>query len=67
MVGFAQTEDKIYLVLEYCAGGDVAAYIKRHGINGRLSEDVARHFMRQLGRHSILGLYQNLLFLGCYG
>ncbi|XP_008808264.1 serine/threonine-protein kinase ATG1a [Phoenix dactylifera] len=40
-----QTEDKIFLVLEYCMGGDLAAYIERRG---RVSEAVARHFMRQL-------------------
>ncbi|XP_008783542.2 serine/threonine-protein kinase ATG1a-like isoform X1 [Phoenix dactylifera] len=40
-----QTEDKIFLVLEYCSGGDLAAYIQRRG---RVSEAVARHFMRQL-------------------
>ncbi|XP_065860019.1 serine/threonine-protein kinase ATG1a [Euphorbia lathyris] len=40
-----QTEDKIFLVLEYCDGGDLAAYIHRHG---KVSQDVARHFMRQL-------------------
>nr|XP_010934020.1 serine/threonine-protein kinase ATG1a isoform X1 [Elaeis guineensis] len=40
-----QTEDKIFLVLEYCTGGDLAAYIQRRG---RVSEAVARHFMRQL-------------------
>ncbi|KAF3439775.1 hypothetical protein FNV43_RR18053 [Rhamnella rubrinervis] len=40
-----ETEDRIYLVLEYCEGGDLAAYIHRHG---RVSEAVARHFMRQL-------------------
>ncbi|XP_020216599.1 serine/threonine-protein kinase ATG1a [Cajanus cajan] len=40
-----QTNDRIYLVLEYCAGGDLAAYIHRYG---RVSEPVARHFMRQL-------------------
>ncbi|XVF33067.1 hypothetical protein REPUB_Repub17cG0136500 [Reevesia pubescens] len=40
-----QTEDRIFLVLEYCDGGDLAAYIHRHG---KVSEEVARHFMRQL-------------------
>ncbi|QCE02473.1 unc51-like kinase [Vigna unguiculata] len=40
-----QANDRIYLVLEYCAGGDLAAYIQRHG---KVSETVARHFMRQL-------------------
>lgn len=37
--------NRIYLVLEYCGGGDLAAYIHRHG---KVSEDVARHFMKQL-------------------
>ncbi|XVE73609.1 hypothetical protein DITRI_Ditri11bG0132600 [Diplodiscus trichospermus] len=40
-----ETEDRIFLVLEYCDGGDLAAYIHRHG---KVSEEVARHFMRQL-------------------
>lgn len=40
-----QTNDRIYLVLEYCGGGDLAAYIHRYG---RVSESIARHFMRQL-------------------
>lgn len=42
-----KTNDRIYLVLEYCAGGDLAAYIHRHG---KVSEPVAHHFMRQLGQ-----------------
>lgn len=40
-----ETREKIYLVLEYCDGGDLAAYIHKHG---KVSEAVARHFMRQL-------------------
>ncbi|XP_039007527.1 serine/threonine-protein kinase ATG1a-like isoform X2 [Hibiscus syriacus] len=40
-----ETEDRIFLVLEYCDGGDLAAYINRHG---KVSEEIARHFMRQL-------------------
>ncbi|XP_024359687.1 serine/threonine-protein kinase ATG1c isoform X2 [Physcomitrium patens] len=39
-------QNRIYLVLEYCAGGDLAAYIQRYG---KVDEVVARHFMRQLG------------------
>ncbi|RVW95487.1 Serine/threonine-protein kinase ATG1a [Vitis vinifera] len=40
-----ETSDRIFLVLEYCDGGDLAAYIHRRG---RVPEAVARHFMRQL-------------------
>ncbi|KAE9593598.1 putative protein kinase Group-Pl-3 family [Lupinus albus] len=40
-----QTNDRIYLVLEYCGGGDLGAYIHRHG---KVSEATARHFMTQL-------------------
>ncbi|KAI0526778.1 hypothetical protein KFK09_002369 [Dendrobium nobile] len=36
----------IFLVLEFCAGGDLAAYIKQHG---RLHEPIVRKFMIQLG------------------
>lgn len=36
---------RIYIVLEYCTGGDLAAHIQRYG---RFSEAVARHFMIQL-------------------
>ncbi len=45
--GICKAPNRIYLVLEYCAGGDLAAYIQRYG---RVSEATARHFMRQLGR-----------------
>ncbi|GMI98495.1 autophagy-related protein 1a [Hibiscus trionum] len=40
-----ETEDRIFLVLEYCDGGDLATYINRHG---KASEEISRHFMRQL-------------------
>ncbi|KAG8477544.1 hypothetical protein CXB51_030758 [Gossypium anomalum] len=40
-----ETEDRIFLVLEYCDGGDLAAYIQRYG---KVPEEVARHLMRQL-------------------
>jgi serine/threonine protein kinase len=36
---------QFFLVMEYCSGGDLIAYIKS---NGRLTEAVARHFMIQL-------------------
>ncbi|CAG9463003.1 unnamed protein product [Pedinophyceae sp. YPF-701] len=38
--------DRIFLVLEYCPGGDLSDLIRRHG---RLSEAQARRFMHQLG------------------
>ncbi|GAV76925.1 Pkinase domain-containing protein [Cephalotus follicularis] len=40
-----ETKERIFLVLEYCDGGDLAGYIHHHG---KVSESVARHFMRQL-------------------
>ncbi|KAG0551777.1 hypothetical protein BDA96_01G452300 [Sorghum bicolor] len=36
---------RIYLILEYCRGGDLHAYLQRHR---RVSEKVAKHFIRQL-------------------
>ena len=36
---------RIYLVLEYCAGGDLSKFIKRRGA---LGEAAVQHFMRQL-------------------
>lgn len=36
---------RIFIVLEYCTGGDLAAHIQRYG---RFPEAVARHFMIQL-------------------
>ena len=41
-------------MLEYCDGGDLGAYIQRHG---RVSEDVARHFIKHLGIPSKLCLF----------
>uniref|UniRef100_K4A733 Protein kinase domain-containing protein n=1 Tax=Setaria italica TaxID=4555 RepID=K4A733_SETIT len=36
---------RIYLILEYCRGGDLHGYLQRHK---RVSETVAKHFIRQL-------------------
>lgn len=41
-----QASGRIYLVLEYCRGGDLSMYIQRHG---RVPEVTAKHFMQQLG------------------
>ncbi|XP_023514936.1 serine/threonine-protein kinase ATG1a isoform X1 [Cucurbita pepo subsp. pepo] len=53
-----QTDDRIFLVLEYCDGGDLGGYINRHG---KVSEVVARGLMRQLG---MLLLCLQLVFFG---
>nr|XP_010937525.1 serine/threonine-protein kinase ATG1c isoform X1 [Elaeis guineensis] len=42
---FIQASGRIYLILEYCRGGDLSKYIQRHG---RVLEATAKNFMRQL-------------------
>ncbi|GBF87536.1 hypothetical protein Rsub_00247 [Raphidocelis subcapitata] len=49
---------RIYIVLEYCAGGDLGRYIRRYG---RVSEATARYFLLQLAeglkelrRHNVI-------------
>lgn len=37
---------QLYLIMEYCAGGDLRRYLNKRG--GRLSEATARHFLCQL-------------------
>ncbi|MCD9561413.1 hypothetical protein HAX54_020519 [Datura stramonium] len=37
---------KLYIVLEYCRGGDLSMYIQRR--QGRIAEATAKHFMQQL-------------------
>jgi serine/threonine protein kinase len=41
-----QAEGCIFLVLEFCAGGNLASFIRLHG---RVQEQIARGFMQQLG------------------
>ncbi|KAK8710946.1 hypothetical protein V6N13_146254 [Hibiscus sabdariffa] len=41
-----QSESCLFMVLEFCAGGNLAAYIRSHG---RIQEELARRFMQQLG------------------
>ncbi|KAG6958013.1 hypothetical protein JG687_00009631 [Phytophthora cactorum] len=49
-----KTEKHMYLVLEYCAGGDLQHYMRRrqqqNGGNNLLPESVARHFLRELAK-----------------
>jgi len=42
---FQWDENNIYLILEYCSGGDLSSFIKKYK---RLPENVARKFLRQL-------------------
>ncbi|KAH7672810.1 Non-specific serine/threonine protein kinase protein [Dioscorea alata] len=49
---------RIYLVLEYCRGGDLSMYIHRRG---RVPEDVARHFMQQLASGLMVLRENNLI------
>ena len=44
-MGATQVGNRLYLVMEYCAGGDLAAYLAKHK---RVSEETARGLMRQL-------------------
>ncbi|KAM3217197.1 hypothetical protein T459_23017 [Capsicum annuum] len=37
---------KIYIVLEYCKGGDLSMYIQQR--QGKIPEETAKHFMQQL-------------------
>lgn len=41
-----QDSGKVYIVLEYCQGGDLSMFIQQR--NGRISEATAKHFMQQL-------------------
>ncbi|XP_030543789.2 serine/threonine-protein kinase ATG1t isoform X2 [Rhodamnia argentea] len=41
-----QANGCIYMVLEFCAGGDLASYVRLHG---PVREETARRFMQQLG------------------
>jgi hypothetical protein len=40
-----QDGNRIYIVLEFCTGGDLGNYIRRYG---RVSESTARYFLQQL-------------------
>ncbi|KAL3640670.1 hypothetical protein CASFOL_015638 [Castilleja foliolosa] len=37
---------KIYIILEYCKGGDLSIFIQQR--QGRIAEETAKHFMQQL-------------------
>ena len=46
-IDMQSSNETAYIVLEYCGGGDLSQFIKRHG---RMEELAARRFMLQLAR-----------------
>ena len=46
-IDMQSSNETVYIVLEYCGGGDLSQFIKRHG---RMEEIAARRFMLQLAR-----------------
>ncbi|RXH94335.1 hypothetical protein DVH24_024019 [Malus domestica] len=46
LMSLLQDEGCVFMVLEFCDGGNLAAYIRRHG---RVEEHIAKRFMQQLG------------------
>ncbi|KAM3581837.1 Serine/threonine-protein kinase [Umbelopsis sp. WA50703] len=55
LIDIQKTDTHIHLVMEYCSLGDLSQYIKRkkgkhvsRGPAGGLSEDIVRHFLKQL-------------------
>lgn len=40
-----ETDNNVYLIMEFCNGGDLAAYIKK---KGRIQQDMIKGFFRQL-------------------
>ncbi|RZC67539.1 hypothetical protein C5167_011223 [Papaver somniferum] len=46
LIEVIQVEGCVFLVLEFCSGGNLASYIKQHG---RVEEQVVKRFTQQLG------------------
>ncbi|KAF8404404.1 hypothetical protein HHK36_009289 [Tetracentron sinense] len=46
LINVIQAEGCIFLVFEFCAGGNLASYIQKHG---RVQERIAKRFSQQLG------------------
>ena len=45
-----ETEKKIYIVTEYCNGGELESYLLRHQLQNKngLSEEIVQHIMKQI-------------------
>uniref|UniRef100_K7KV61 Protein kinase domain-containing protein n=1 Tax=Glycine max TaxID=3847 RepID=K7KV61_SOYBN len=61
LLHFFQYDGCVYLVLEFCAGGNLASYIQNHG---RVHQQIARKFMQQLVASMYFSVEQALYF--CY-
>ncbi|XP_072965474.1 serine/threonine-protein kinase ATG1t isoform X3 [Typha angustifolia] len=46
LIDVIQADGSVFLVLEFCKGGNLATYIR---CNGRVQEHIVRNFMRQIG------------------
>ncbi|XP_073000292.1 serine/threonine-protein kinase ATG1t isoform X1 [Typha latifolia] len=46
LIDVIQADGYVFLVLEFCKGGNLATYIR---CNGRVQEHIVRNFMRQIG------------------
>lgn len=45
LYGIKRSSGHIFLIFEYCKGGDMSIFLRKHG---KLSEPIARHFLLQL-------------------
>ena len=65
-----QENSKLYIVLEFCGGGDLGHYIKRYR---QVSEAAARYFLRQLAeglkelrRHNVIHVSSSAFGSQCF-
>ncbi|KAH8087209.1 kinase-like domain-containing protein, partial [Cristinia sonorae] len=65
LLDIVQGERNVYLIIEFCAGGDLSNYIKKRGrvegLDGGLNEIVVRSFLRQLARALKFLQHRNLI------
>lgn len=62
LLGVFEAKESIFLILEFCAGGNLGTYIRNHG---RVQECIAKRFMQQIAAglevlHSHLIIHRDL-------